>query len=140
MKNKIHAPSLSHFWGKCVFWHVEDLSWEISYMNDKKNIIVNFIIQKLKNKDISLKKYTDWAILGHVTQNLEFTSWTTSCEPMRDSEVSEAHSLVSGCFGSDGGQNAKNNQFLTYRNVIYLKRSLRKIVIQIWNKIRDFCN
>ena len=38
----------------------------------KNNIIVNFIIQKLKNKHISLKKYTDWAILGHVTQNLEF--------------------------------------------------------------------
>jgi hypothetical protein len=47
----------------------------------KKNSIVNFIIQKLKNKHISLKKYTDWAILGHVTQDLEFTSWTTSCEP-----------------------------------------------------------
>ena len=38
----------------------------------KKNIIVNFIIQKLKNKHISLKKYTDGEILGHVTQNLEF--------------------------------------------------------------------
>jgi hypothetical protein len=51
-------------------------------MNVKKNIIVNFNIQKLNNKHISLKKYTNWAILGHVTQNLEFTSWTTSCEPM----------------------------------------------------------
>ena len=38
----------------------------------KKNIIVNFIIQKLKNKHISIKKYTDWAILGHVKQYLEF--------------------------------------------------------------------
>ena len=37
----------------------------------KKHIIVNFIIQKLKNKHIFLKKYTDWANLGHVTQNLE---------------------------------------------------------------------
>ncbi len=44
----------------------------------KKHIIVNFIIPKLTNKHISLKKYTDWAILGHVTQNLEFSSWTTS--------------------------------------------------------------
>ena len=34
------------------------------------------------NKHISLKKYTDWAILGHVTQNLEFTSWTTSFAPL----------------------------------------------------------
>ena len=49
----------------------------------KKNIIVNFTIQKLKNKHISLKKYTNWAILGHVTQNLEFTSRTTSCEPKK---------------------------------------------------------
>ena len=51
-------------------------------MNVKKNIIVNFIIQKLKNEYISLKEYTNWAILGNVTQNLEFTSWTTSCEPL----------------------------------------------------------
>ena len=27
---------LSHFWGKCVFWHVEDLSCEISCMNVKE--------------------------------------------------------------------------------------------------------
>ena len=47
----------------------------------KKHIIVSFIIQKLINKHISLKKYTDWAILGHVTQNLEFPSWTTSFGP-----------------------------------------------------------
>ena len=32
-----------------------------------------------------------------------------------------------------------NRQFLSYKNVIYLKRKLRTIVIQIWNKIRDFC-
>ena len=29
----------------------------------KKNIIVNFIIQKLKSKRTSLKKYTNWAKL-----------------------------------------------------------------------------
>ena len=38
----------------------------------QKNITVNFTIQKLINKHISLKQYTNWAILGHVTQNLEF--------------------------------------------------------------------
>ena len=32
-----------------------------------------------------------------------------------------------------------NLQFLSYTNVIHLKRKLRTIVIQIWNKIRDFC-
>ena len=47
----------------------------------KKNIIVNFIIQKLKNKHISLKKYTDWAILDHVTQNLEFWFQYRKCAP-----------------------------------------------------------
>ena len=31
-----------------------------------------------------------------------------------------------------------NQQFLRYKNVIHLKRKLRTIVIQIWNKIRDF--
>ena len=38
----------------------------------KKNIIVNFIIQKLKSKHTSLKTYTNWARLSHVTQDLEF--------------------------------------------------------------------
>ena len=33
------------------------------------DMIVNFITQKLKNKHIFLKKYTDWAILGHVIQD-----------------------------------------------------------------------
>ena len=47
----------------------------------KKHIIVNFIIQKLKNKHISLKKYTDWATLGHVTQNLEFWFQCRKCAP-----------------------------------------------------------
>ena len=47
------------------FWRVADLSWEISCENVKKTqIFVNFTIQKLKNKHISLKKYTNWAILG----------------------------------------------------------------------------
>ena len=82
LKKYTNWAKLSHFWGKCVFWHVEDLSWEISCMNVKKrNIIVNFIIQKLKNKHISLKKYTDWAILGHVTQNLEFWFQCRKCAP-----------------------------------------------------------
>ena len=47
----------------------------------KKNIIVNFVIQKSTNKHISLKKYTDWAILGHVTQNLEFWFQCRKCAP-----------------------------------------------------------
>ena len=40
------------------------------FLNDKiynyvkQNIIVNFIIQKLKNKHTFLKKYTNWAILS----------------------------------------------------------------------------
>ena len=80
-KKYTNWAKLSHFWGKCVFWHVEDLSWEISCMNVKKNIIVNFTIQKLKNKHISLKKYTNWAMLSPVTQDLEFTSWPASCGP-----------------------------------------------------------
>ena len=63
------------------FWHVEDLSWEISCVNVKKNIIVNFIIQKLKSKHISLKKYTNWAMLSHVTQNLEFSCETRKWGP-----------------------------------------------------------
>ena len=35
----------------------------------------------MKNKHTSLKKYTNWAKLSHVTQVLEFTSWPTSCGP-----------------------------------------------------------
>ena len=35
-------------------------------------------------------------------------------------------------------QKSWNRQFLSYKNVIHLKRKLITIVIQIWNKIRDF--
>ena len=40
----------------------------------QKTIIVNFIIQKIKSKHTSLKRYTNLAKLSHMTQNLEFTS------------------------------------------------------------------
>ena len=36
-------------------------------------------------------------------------------------------------------QKSWNWQFLSYKNVTHLKRKLRTIVIQIWNKIRVFC-
>ena len=36
-------------------------------------------------------------------------------------------------------QKSWNRQFLSYKNVINLKRKLRTIVIRIWNKIKDFC-
>ena len=79
-KKYTNWAKLSYFWGKYVFWHVEGPSWEISYMNvKKKHIIVNFIIQKLTNKHIFLKKYTDWAILDHV--NLEFWFQCRKCAP-----------------------------------------------------------
>ena len=32
----------------------------------------------------------------------------------------------------------KHQQFFTYRNVIHIKRSLTKVVIKIWNKIKEF--
>ena len=51
----------------------------LAWMSKKRNIIENFIVQKLKSKHTSLKKYTNWAKLSHVTQDLEFTSWPTSC-------------------------------------------------------------
>ena len=35
----------------------------------------------MSKKTTSLKKYTNWAKLSHVTQDLEFTSWPTSCGP-----------------------------------------------------------
>ena len=72
----------------------------------KKHIIVNFIIQRLKNKHISIKKYTDWAILGHVTQNSEFRSSAENvaliCQQKKIiSLVSESlFSLVSSSFFS----------------------------------------
>ena len=51
-------------------------------VNVKKIIFVNFIIQNLKSKHSSLKKYTNWGKLSHMTQDLEFTSWPTSCGPL----------------------------------------------------------
>ena len=47
----------------------------------KETIIVNFIIQELKSKHTFLKKYTNWAILSHVTQNLEFSCQTRKWAP-----------------------------------------------------------
>ena len=53
--------SLYTFWGKCVYF---------SILNDKihnyvkQNIIVDFIIQKLKNIHTFLKKYSNWAKLS----------------------------------------------------------------------------
>ena len=61
LKNDLVLFSLYIFEESVFFWHVEDLSWEISFVNVKINIIVNFIIQKLKNKHTFLKKYTIWA-------------------------------------------------------------------------------
>ena len=64
LKNDLVLLSLYIFW--------RNLDERFHVWMSKRHIIVNFVIQKLKNKHISLKKYTDWAILGHVTQNLEF--------------------------------------------------------------------
>ena len=36
-------------------------------------------------------------------------------------------------------QKSWNWQFLSYKNIIHLKRKLTTIVIDIWNKITDFC-
>ena len=38
------------------------------------DIIVNFVIQKLKSKHTSCAKYTNCGKLSHVAQDLEFTS------------------------------------------------------------------
>ena len=61
-------------------------------------------------------------------------------------EVAEVEIAASGGRRSGQGPGEKkfdqkfwNRQFLSYKNIIYLKRKLRTIVIQIWNKIRDFC-
>ena len=45
------------------------------FSTDLFDIIVNFIIQKLKNKHTFLKKLPNWAKLSHVTHDLEFSSW-----------------------------------------------------------------
>ena len=53
------------------------------FLNDKihnyvkKNIIVNFIIQKLKSKHTSFKKYTNWAKLINPTYTYKFQLKTT---------------------------------------------------------------
>ena len=47
-KKYTNWAKLSHFWGKCVFWHVEDLSWEISCMNVKKKHNCEFYHSKIE--------------------------------------------------------------------------------------------
>ena len=60
-------------------------------------------------------------------------------------EVAEVEIAASGGRQSGQGPDKKefdqkfwNQQFLSYKSVIHLKRKLRTIVIQIWNKIREF--
>ena len=48
----------------------------------EKGIIVTFIIQKLKSKHISLKKYTNWAMLICVTHTSEFLCETRKWDPL----------------------------------------------------------
>ena len=47
-KKYTNWAKLSHFWEKCVFWHVEDLSWDISCMNVKKNHNCEFYHSKIE--------------------------------------------------------------------------------------------
>jgi hypothetical protein len=49
----------------------------------KQNIILNFIIQELKNNYTFLKKLPNWAKLSHVTRDLEFSSFPRSFGPSR---------------------------------------------------------
>ena len=62
--------SLYTFWGKCVYFSIYNdvfltyFFFMISCRILCKNIIVNFIIQQLKNKHTFLKKYTNWAKLS----------------------------------------------------------------------------
>ena len=61
-------------------------------------------------------------------------------------EIAEVEIAASGGRWIGQGQGEKqidkkfcNLQFLSYTNVIHLKRKLRTIVIQIWNKIWGLC-
>ena len=52
--------SLYIFWGKCVYFSILEL-WNSQFC--QKNSFGTFIFQKLKSKNTSLKKYTNWAQL-----------------------------------------------------------------------------
>ena len=67
--------SLYMFWGKCVYFSISE--WWNSQLFKKKNIIVKFIIQKLKSKHTSLKKYTNWAKLINPAHTYKFQLKTT---------------------------------------------------------------
>ena len=61
MRELSFAQFVDFFGKEClIFWFLNDKIH--NYV--KQNIIVNFIIQKLKNKHTSLKKYTNWAKLS----------------------------------------------------------------------------
>ena len=47
-KKYTNWAKLSHFWGKCVFWHVEDLRCEISCMNVRKTHNYEFYHSKIE--------------------------------------------------------------------------------------------
>ena len=72
--------SLYTFWWKCVCC--------FQFLNDKihnyvkQNMIVNFIIQKLKNKHTLLKKYTNWAKLSSLILREQEETKTKYSAPM----------------------------------------------------------
>ena len=99
---KITIPSKNKKWSKLI--QVCFLTCRGPYLRNVMHLcqkIVNFIIHKLKNKHISLKKCTDWAILGHVTQNLEFWFQCRKCAPeiCKDFKLSPRTSLFSLKYG-----------------------------------------
>ena len=92
-------------------------------------------------------------ILGNIVPfsfqtNKQYFIWklTYSAKIWYPIEVSEVEIAASRGRRSGKGPGEKkfhqkfwNLQFLSYTNIINLKRKLRTISIQIWNKIRGFC-
>ena len=64
--------SLYILWGKCVYFSIFE-SWK-SQM-DFFDIIVNFIIQKLKSKHTSFKKYKNWEKLSCLNLYIFLSFW-----------------------------------------------------------------
>ena len=68
LKKYTNWAKLSHFWGKCVFWHVEDLSWEIPCVNVKRNHNCEFYHSKIEKQT-------------HFPQKIYKLSNPKSCDP-----------------------------------------------------------
>ena len=87
-----------------------------AWMSKKHNC--EFYHSRIENKRISLKKYKDWAILGHLTQNLEFLSQCRKCASGRI--LKPIQNMIDGIRNTINFHQSDDNKRATVCNILKL--------------------